>query len=217
VASAETPSLGAYPRALPSHICIAVRASRPAMSHRGGGQRQGGGAEAGPSTVLGPADQDGADGFTLVPQKDDLPAVSDTTFKEFYESLDEFLPTASSSYTSSFCAALCLTAHTERALSSWSQIPDGLTEHALQRCGFEQPDHRMCVGVGATKGAATLTYVCWLPLLHSVRLVSLAAEKFVEDVGKDVKECAVVCVGGTPVAPVALSYTWWCSPCTVSD
>ena len=47
----------------------------------------------------------------------------------------------------------------------------------------------MCVG--ATEGAATLTYVCWLPLLHSVRLVSLAAEKFVEDVGKDVKECAV--------------------------
>jgi hypothetical protein len=73
------------------------------MSHRGGGQRQGGGAEAGPSTALGPADQDGADGFTLVPQQDDLPAVSDTTFKEFYESLDEFLPTASSQ-TPALCA-----------------------------------------------------------------------------------------------------------------
>lgn len=61
------------------------------MSRRGGGA-----AQPGPSSGAGAQPSDEADlsnSFTLVTPAPGCAAVSDKTFKDFYESLDEFLPT----------------------------------------------------------------------------------------------------------------------------
>ena len=108
--------------------CIAAGPESPLLR-----MAEASGAGAGARAAVGPA----AKSFTVVPPAPGQAALSDDSFRAFYESLDEFLPT----------------------------IPDGLTEHYLQRCGFAKPDERL------------------------VRLISLAAQQFVADVAVDAHAC----------------------------
>ena len=69
------------------------------------------------------------------------------------------------------------------------QVPDGLTEHALLRCGFAEPDQRLCVRRLLRRWRLTLTLS---PSPNRVRLVSLAAQQLVADVAVDAHACVLV-------------------------
>lgn len=89
-------------------------------------------------------------GASVVPGQ---PVVSDAAFTAFYESLDDFAPTVRPER--GHCSAA----------ESAPQIPDGLTELYLQRCGVQSPDPRL------------------------TRLISLAAQQFVTEVAEDALAC----------------------------
>ena len=130
--SEAVPKAVALPRsaARDVRLCWCIAAGPESLLLR---MAEAGGAGVGARAAVGPA----AASFTVVPPAPGQAALSDDSFRAFYESLDEFLPT----------------------------IPDGLTEHYLQRCGFTKPDERL------------------------VRLISLAAQQFVADVAVDAHAC----------------------------
>jgi hypothetical protein len=110
------------------------------------------GEQAGALVEAGPSGEE-EDTFHLLPASK---GVSDAAFKEFYSALDDVLPTARAPG----CAR-------RPPSSRVAQIPDGLTEHYLERCGFpraelaplavvkdggKEPvlDHRLCASPAAS-------------------------------------------------------------------
>ena len=151
--------------------------------------RRGGAAQAGPSSGPGAQPSGGADlssSYTIVTPAPGTAAVSDQTFKDFYESLDEFLPTARPHHRP---GALPRRASADILPCPTAQVPDGLTEHALLRCGFADPDQRLCVRRLLRRWRLTLTLS---PSPNRVRLVSLAAQQLVADVAVDAHACVLV-------------------------
>jgi hypothetical protein len=164
------------------------------MSRRGGDA-----AQPGPSGGAQPCGADDlSSSYTLVTPAPGCAAVSDQTFKDFYDSLDEFLPTARHQLTRPRSQGWAASQRPSHSPLPW-QVPDGLTEHALLRCGFAEPDQRLCV----TRLAAPERWACLTPLpcARRVRLVSLAAQQLVADVAVDAHACVPARPSPTPAPP----------------